>query len=54
MQYKKAEVDPSPSNWGRTGKNVFILEEVDVPAFWAVFQECVDRADKVSPLNQPN
>lgn len=52
LQYKKAEVDQNPSNWGRTGKNVLILEAVDVDAFWGVFQECVGRADLVSPLNK--
>ena len=52
-EYNKAELDPSPLNWGRNGKNVFVLESVDVPAFWAVFQDCVNRADLVSPLNKP-
>ncbi|GAA5892139.1 hypothetical protein JCM6882_005705 [Rhodosporidiobolus microsporus] len=37
--------------WGKLGKNVHVLEELDVPAFWALFQQCVDAADKVSPLN---
>lgn len=47
-----AMVDPeSRASWGRSGKNVLILEQVDVAAFWSVFHECVDRADHVSPLN---
>ncbi|GAA5859770.1 hypothetical protein JCM1840_006446 [Sporobolomyces johnsonii] len=56
-EYRKDELtewkkDPeSRESWGKFGKNVFVLEELDVPAFWAIFQECVDAADKVSPLN---
>ncbi|GAA5896532.1 nucleoside hydrolase [Sporobolomyces salmoneus] len=38
-------------SWGALGKNVFVLEQLDVPAFWLLFQECVDRSDKVSLLN---
>ncbi|CEQ38872.1 SPOSA6832_00338 [Sporobolomyces salmonicolor] len=55
--YRKDELtewkkDPeSRESWGKFGKNVFVLMELDVPAFWATFQECVDSADKVSPLN---
>ncbi|GAA6007257.1 hypothetical protein JCM11491_003064 [Sporobolomyces phaffii] len=46
------KADPeSRESWGSLGKNVFVLEELDVPAFWKVFQECVDAADKVSVLN---
>ncbi|GAA5844495.1 hypothetical protein JCM3766R1_007142 [Sporobolomyces carnicolor] len=44
--------DPeSRESWGALGKNVFVLEQLDVPAFWALFQECVDKSDKVSLLN---
>ncbi|GAA5901574.1 hypothetical protein JCM8208_001543 [Rhodotorula glutinis] len=55
--YKKAELvewkeDPeSRASWGRLGKNVFVLEELDVPEFWKLFMQAVDSADKVSPLN---
>ncbi|GAA6035970.1 hypothetical protein JCM8097_005192 [Rhodosporidiobolus ruineniae] len=46
------KADPeSRASWGRFGKNVYVLEQLDVPAFWALFQQCVDSADKVSPLN---
>ncbi|GAA5972656.1 hypothetical protein JCM11641_002959 [Rhodosporidiobolus odoratus] len=47
----KADPD-SRKGWGKLGKNVYILEELNVPAFWALFQQCVDEADKVSPLNK--
>ena len=47
-QYKKAPED----TWGRDGKNVFVLEEVDTQAFWReVFLETVARADEVVPVN---
>ncbi|ORY64626.1 Inosine/uridine-preferring nucleoside hydrolase domain-containing protein [Leucosporidium creatinivorum] len=49
-EYKKEQVDQDPSNWGRKGKNVLILEEVDVPAFYKLFLEAVDAADKVCPI----
>ncbi|TNY24642.1 Inosine/uridine-preferring nucleoside hydrolase domain-containing protein [Rhodotorula diobovata] len=46
--YKKAPED----TWGRDGKNVFVLEEVDTQAFWReVFLETVARADEVVPVN---
>ncbi|GAA6063844.1 hypothetical protein JCM10212_003591 [Sporobolomyces blumeae] len=57
-EYRKDELvawkeDPeSRASWGRLGKNVFVLEHLDVPAFWQLFQSCVDRADRVSILNQ--
>ncbi|TNY19575.1 uridine nucleosidase [Rhodotorula diobovata] len=57
-EYKKDELtefkkDPdSRASWGRLGKNVFVLEELDVPEFWKLFQQAVDSADKVSPLNK--
>ncbi|GAA5824143.1 hypothetical protein JCM3770_001407 [Rhodotorula araucariae] len=51
--YKKDELDRSESNWGRDGRNVFVLEEVDVAAFWRdVFLETVARADEVAPINE--
>ncbi|BGP12466.1 hypothetical protein JCM10213_006967 [Rhodosporidiobolus nylandii] len=56
--YRDAELtdwqeDPdSRKGWGKLGKNVFVLEQLDVPEFWKTFQRCVDEADKVSPLNQ--
>ncbi|KZP00167.1 nucleoside hydrolase [Calocera viscosa TUFC12733] len=37
--------------WGPTGKNVLLTEKLDVPKFIDLFLECVDKADKVSPLN---
>jgi len=37
--------------WGVTGKNVLVTEKLDVPKFIDLFLECVDKADKVSPLN---
>lgn len=42
--YRDAELtameDPeSRASWGRFGKNVWVAEEVDVPAFWTLFQE---------------
>lgn len=33
-------IDPeSPESWGRLGKNVYVAEEVDVRAFWDLFQQ---------------
>ncbi|GAA6013777.1 hypothetical protein JCM10207_008187 [Rhodosporidiobolus poonsookiae] len=50
--YKAAQLDASPDNWSRTGKNVFILETVDVARFWSeVFLETVKTADAVVPIN---
>ncbi|GJN92195.1 hypothetical protein Rhopal_005225-T1 [Rhodotorula paludigena] len=57
-EYRKDELvdykeDPeSRKSWGRLGKNVFVLEQLDVPAFWQLFQQTVDAADKVSILNK--
>jgi uridine nucleosidase len=56
-EYRKADltamVDPeSRESWGRLGKNVLVLEQVDVAAFWSLFLECVERADLESPLNK--
>ncbi|GAA5876166.1 hypothetical protein JCM16303_007042 [Sporobolomyces ruberrimus] len=56
-EYRKHELaawntDPdSRESWGKWGKNVYVLEQLDVPAFWNLFQECVTRADTVSLLN---
>ncbi|BGP52477.1 hypothetical protein JCM8202_000124 [Rhodotorula sphaerocarpa] len=50
VEFKK---DPeSRKSWGKRGKNAVMLEELDVIEFWNLFQQCVDAADKVSPLNQ--
>ncbi|KAF8325557.1 nucleoside hydrolase [Cantharellus anzutake] len=38
-------------SWGSTGKNVLVAEGIDVPAFFELFFECVDRCDTVSRLN---
>ncbi|KZT60718.1 Inosine/uridine-preferring nucleoside hydrolase [Calocera cornea HHB12733] len=38
-------------SWGPTGKNILLTEKLDVPKFIDLFLECVDKADKVSPLN---
>jgi len=67
------KADPeSREGWGVLGKNVFVLEQLDVgasllllessqkltlanfqvPAFWQMFQECVDKCDKASILNK--
>ncbi|GAA5922298.1 trifunctional uridine nucleosidase/nicotinamide riboside hydrolase/nicotinic acid riboside hydrolase [Sporobolomyces koalae] len=57
-EYRTAELtawkqsETSKESWGKFGKNVYVLEHLDVPAFWQLFQECVDRADQVSPLNK--
>ncbi|KAF9448428.1 nucleoside hydrolase [Macrolepiota fuliginosa MF-IS2] len=37
--------------WGRDGKNCFVVQELDVPGFFDLFLECVDKCDRVSPLN---
>ncbi|KAF8605338.1 nucleoside hydrolase [Ceratobasidium sp. AG-I] len=43
-----AQTDDS---WGRTGKNCIVTESMNVPFFFGLFFDCVDRCDKVSPLN---
>ncbi|GAA5975883.1 hypothetical protein JCM11641_002828 [Rhodosporidiobolus odoratus] len=51
-EYKKDEIDQDPNNWGRKGKNVFVVEEVDVAAFWRdVFLKTVKKADEVVRVN---
>ncbi|KAG6335889.1 hypothetical protein ID866_3198 [Astraeus odoratus] len=37
--------------WGTTGKNCLVLESLEVEQFFDVFLGCVDRCDRVSPLN---
>ncbi|GAA5893789.1 nucleoside hydrolase [Sporobolomyces salmoneus] len=50
--YKSGQLDLDPSNWGRTGKNVLVLDSVKVDEFWReVFLATVDRADLVVPIN---
>ncbi|GAA6062780.1 hypothetical protein JCM10212_006893 [Sporobolomyces blumeae] len=50
--YKAGELDHDPSSWGRHGKNVLLLDSVDVSTFWLdVFLRTVERADRVVPIN---
>ncbi|GAA5920557.1 hypothetical protein JCM1841_005727 [Sporobolomyces salmonicolor] len=50
--YRHSQLDEDPSNWGPDGKNVFVLEEVDVYKFWMdVFLKAVENADRVAPVN---
>lgn len=52
-QYKSGQLDADPENWGRTGKNVLVLDSVRVDEFWRnVFLATVDRADLVVPINK--
>lgn len=51
-EYQKETVDQDEENWGRDGKNVFVLEKVNVAAFWDVFLDAVEVADKVCPINK--
>ncbi|KIK96071.1 hypothetical protein PAXRUDRAFT_337699 [Paxillus rubicundulus Ve08.2h10] len=37
--------------WGPTGKNCLILESLEVDKFFDMFLDCVNRCDKMSPLN---
>ncbi|KAI0353077.1 nucleoside hydrolase [Trametes cingulata] len=39
-------------SWGRNGKNCLVAEKLDVDGFFKLFLDCVERCDKVSPLNQ--
>ncbi|GAA5832426.1 hypothetical protein JCM3766R1_003069 [Sporobolomyces carnicolor] len=51
--YKSGQLDADPENWGRTGKNVLVLDSVRVDEFWRnVFLATVDRADLVVPINK--
>ncbi|KAL7282588.1 hypothetical protein ACG7TL_004059 [Trametes sanguinea] len=38
-------------SWGRHGKNCLVAERLDVEGFFNFFLDCVERCDKVSPLN---
>ncbi|KAH9850819.1 nucleoside hydrolase [Lenzites betulinus] len=38
-------------SWGRNGKNCNVAEKLDVDGFFKIFLDCVERCDKVSPLN---
>ncbi|KZV82359.1 uridine nucleosidase [Exidia glandulosa HHB12029] len=40
------------ASWGRTGRNCFVTETLDVEGFFNLFFACVDACDQVSPLNQ--
>ncbi|KAF5392924.1 hypothetical protein D9757_001232 [Collybiopsis confluens] len=42
----------SDNSWGSKGKNCIVVLGLDVDKFFNVFLECVDRCDRVSPLNQ--
>jgi hypothetical protein len=37
----------SESSWGRDGRNVEVLEELDTEGLWSIFLETVDRAEDV-------
>ncbi|KAJ7098799.1 Inosine/uridine-preferring nucleoside hydrolase domain-containing protein [Mycena belliarum] len=37
--------------WGVGGKNCNVAQSVDVPGFFALFHDCVQRCDETSPLN---
>ena len=39
-------------SWGFDGKNCRVALELDVPRFWDLFLDCVERCDEVSPLNK--
>ncbi|EKM74890.1 hypothetical protein AGABI1DRAFT_123493 [Agaricus bisporus var. burnettii JB137-S8] len=40
------------NTWGREGKNCFVVQDIDVPVFFDLFFDCVERCDQMSPLNQ--
>ncbi|GAA5988992.1 hypothetical protein JCM5350_001743 [Sporobolomyces pararoseus] len=51
--YKSDQLDLDPANWGRNGKNVLVLDSVQVERFWKeVFLATVDRADLIVPINK--
>ena len=52
QDWPEKDDDMTPKSWGRHGKNVLVAEELDVPAFWDLFLDCVAEADKVSVLNK--
>ncbi|KAI0638419.1 nucleoside hydrolase, partial [Trametes polyzona] len=39
-------------SWGRNGRNCNVAEKLDVDEFFKLFLACVERCDKISPLNQ--
>ncbi|CAE6411553.1 unnamed protein product [Rhizoctonia solani] len=38
-------------SWGATGKNCIVTESMDVSCFFQLLFDCVEKCDKVSPLN---
>jgi len=38
-------------SWGPLGKNCLVAKSVDVDGFFDLFFDCVERCDRVSPLN---
>ncbi|KAM0749924.1 uridine nucleosidase [Meredithblackwellia eburnea MCA 4105] len=51
-EYQRATIDQSEDNWGRNGKNVFVLETLEVQTFWKLFLETVGKADEVCPISK--
>ncbi|KAM0793566.1 hypothetical protein ACM66B_001002 [Microbotryomycetes sp. NB124-2] len=52
--YDMRGIDPEGAlGWGRQGKNVWVADSADIDQFWHQFHECVNKADKISPLNKP-
>lgn len=47
--YRHDDLDDS---WGPNGKNVYMIEEVNVDAFWAMFLDVVDQADYHAVINR--
>lgn len=37
--------------WGTEGKNCLVLESLEIERFFDMLMDCVDRCDRVSPLN---
>ncbi|KAF8138925.1 uridine nucleosidase [Boletus edulis] len=37
--------------WGPSGKNCFVLESLEVETFFDILLDCINKCDKVSPLN---
>ncbi|KAG9317831.1 Inosine/uridine-preferring nucleoside hydrolase domain-containing protein [Chiua virens] len=42
---------PYDDTWGSNGKNCVVLESLEVETFFDILLDCIDRCDKVSPLN---
>ncbi|KAJ6538460.1 Inosine/uridine-preferring nucleoside hydrolase domain-containing protein [Mycena vulgaris] len=40
-----------PDAWGVGGKNCIVTRSVDVDGFFALFHDCIQRCDQISPLN---